>query len=353
MRDYGVRVHVLVTGMSGAGKSSVVGELRRRGYAAVDADDDGFAEPRAPYGEWAWRTEQVRRLLDEHAESTLFFSGCSEEQAQLPFDRTVLLTAPLPVLEQRLLGRTDNPYGKDPDQLRRVRDYVRTVEPALRRSADVVVDTTKPLAAVVDEVLAATGPVGDGTGLHPLLAVRWSPTTFDPAYEVEPAAVDLLLEAARWAPSAGNSQPWAFIAGRRGDHTHARLVPHLLGSAAGWAPTASVLIANLQHRFVEGTDWAYSEFSAYDLGQAVAHMTIQGQALGLHARQFRAFNRERISAEFGVPEHWEVATMTAFGRVPNGVTPHAAIAPGAITLPRQRRDVDELRWTEPPRPARL
>lgn len=65
------------------------------------------------------------------------------------------------------------------------------------------------------------------SGLHPLLASRWSPTTFDTSHELTAAEVDLLLEAARWAPSAGNSQPWALIVGRRGDDTHRRLVRHL------------------------------------------------------------------------------------------------------------------------------
>ncbi len=62
------------------------------------------------------------------------------------------------------------------------------------------------------------------------------------------------------APSAGNSQPWAFIVGARGDRVHGRLLEHLAGSSARWAPTASVLVANLAHRFVEETDWEYSEF---------------------------------------------------------------------------------------------
>jgi hypothetical protein len=128
-------------------------------------------------------------------------------------------------------------------------------------------------AARVDD--AALPPV-----LHPLLAARWSPTTFDLSYEVTAAEVDAILEAARWAPSAGNSQPWAFITGRRSDPIHARLTRHLTGSSAAWAPSASLLVANLCHRYVEGTDWEYSEFADYDLGQAVAH-TLQAQALGL------------------------------------------------------------------------
>ena len=118
---------------------------------------------------------------------------------------------------------------------------------------------------------------------------------FDPTAEVTEEDVETLLEAARWAPSAGNSQPWAFVVGRRGDATHARLAAHLAPSTRRWAPDAGVLVANLAHRFVKGTDWEYSEFALYDLGQAVAHMTVQALALGLHVRQFRAFDREGMA----------------------------------------------------------
>jgi nitroreductase len=179
--------------------------------------------------------------------------------------------------------------------------------------------------------------------LHPLLASRWSPTTFDEAHAVTVDDVELLLEAARWAPSAGNSQPWAFIVGRRGDGTHRRLTAHLAGSSARWAPTASLLVANLSHRFVEDTEWDYSEFALYDLGQAVAHMTVQARALGLHVRQFRAFHRAAVAAEFAVPQHWEVTTMSAIGRVADA-TASADTSSGGQ---RQRRPVDDLLWTVP------
>jgi nitroreductase len=178
-----------------------------------------------------------------------------------------------------------------------------------------------------------------GSPLHPLLAERWSPAVFDPRYEASADDVESLLEAARWAPSAGNAQPWAFLIGRRRDPAHTRLVKHLAGSSAAWAPSASVLVANLSHRFVEDTDWEFSEFALYDLGQAVAHMTIQAQALGLRARQFRAFNRAGLAAEFAVPAHWEVTTMTAFGRP----LVHAA----DDSPSRRRRTVDEIQWSPP------
>jgi hypothetical protein len=103
-------------------------------------------------------------------------------------------------------------------------------------------------------------------------------------------------------------------------------------------------MANLSHRYVEDTDWVFSEFSVYDLGQAVAHMTLQAQAMGLAARQFRAFDRQGIAAEFDVPAHWEVATVTAFGRDKAGTTPHAAAAPTGDALPRERRPVSDVLW---------
>lgn len=180
--------------------------------------------------------------------------------------------------------------------------------------------------------------------LHPLLAARWSPTSFDATYDVPDGEIDAMLEAARWAPSAGNSQPWAFIVSRRGDGTHQRLVRHLAGSSAAWAPTASLLIANLAHRYVEDTDWEYSEFSLYDLGQAVAHMTLQAEAFGLSVRQFRAFDRDGVAAEFTVPAHWEVTTMAAVGRAarPNAQSPRPTLVADAPA--RQRRTVSDIVW---------
>lgn len=178
--------------------------------------------------------------------------------------------------------------------------------------------------------------------LHPLLSSRWSPTTFDGSMDITEAQVESLLEAARWAPSAGNSQPWAFILGRQGDPTHERLVRHLAKSAARWAPTAGLLVANLSHRLVQDTDWDYSEFSVYDLGQAVAHMSFQAQSLGLHVRQFRAFDRAGLAAEFQVPPHWEATTMSAIGHIPRN-PPQDEPANGSQPV-RHRRPPAEIRW---------
>ena len=94
--------------------------------------------------------------------------------------------------------------------------------------------------------------------------------------------------------------------------------------------------------FVEGTDWEFSECSVYDLGQAVAHMSIQAQALGLHVRQFRAFDRDGIATEFAVLDHWEVTTLAAIGRAASGSGRTSAFDDTGKPPVRARRALDEI-----------
>jgi dephospho-CoA kinase len=138
--------------MSGTGKSTLTLELRRRGYAAYDADDDGFTEPR-PDGAWGWWVQPIRELLDTYEDGLVFFAGCSEEQTQVRFDFTVLLTAPEDVIRERLQSRMTNAFGKTPAELDLVLFALRDVEPRLREIADVIVETTAPVPAVADLVL--------------------------------------------------------------------------------------------------------------------------------------------------------------------------------------------------------
>jgi dephospho-CoA kinase len=144
---------VLITGMSATGKSSVVRELRARGYKAVDTDE-GLAEP-LPDGRQRWREDAVRSLLATEDADLLFVAGCEENQAQFhpQFDHIVLLSAPAETLVERLATRTTNSYGKDPEELRRFLEDVEHVEPRLRGVADHEVGTTAPLDEVVATVL--------------------------------------------------------------------------------------------------------------------------------------------------------------------------------------------------------
>jgi dephospho-CoA kinase len=155
-------MRVLLTGVSGTGKSSLVKELRRRGYLAYDADDDGFTQPR-PDGVWEWRVDLVRSLFDRDKDQLLFLAGCSDEQARFKFDFKVLLTAPLEVLLERLRTRSTNSFGKSQAELDRVLSDMEWVVPLLRDSADLIVDTTAPVSEVADTVVnAVTGQPRDG-----------------------------------------------------------------------------------------------------------------------------------------------------------------------------------------------
>ena len=144
---------VLLTGMSGTGKSSVVRALAARGYKAVDTDD-GWCQP-LPDGRQMWREDAIGALLATEDADVLFIAGCEENQVRFhaQFDHIVLLSAPPETLVERLATRTTNPYGKAPGELSRVLDDLRTIEPVLRRVADHEIRTTMPLNEVVTTVL--------------------------------------------------------------------------------------------------------------------------------------------------------------------------------------------------------
>jgi shikimate kinase len=154
---------VLLTGMSGTGKSSVVLALAARGYKAVDTDD-GWSEP-LPDGRQRWREDAIGRLLDTEDADVLFVSGCDENQARFHprFDHIVLLSAPVETLLERVANRSENPYGKSPEDLRRILDDLEHVEPLLRRAADHEVRTTAPLSEVVEDVLRLVGEEASAT----------------------------------------------------------------------------------------------------------------------------------------------------------------------------------------------
>ena len=139
--------------MSGTGKSSVVRELVARGYKAVDTDD-GWCELQ-PDGRQMWREGAIQALLAAEDANLLFVAGCEENQARFhsQFDHIVLLSAPLETLVERLATRSNNSYGKTPEELRRFLDDVETVEPLLRRVATHEVRTTEPLNEVVTTIL--------------------------------------------------------------------------------------------------------------------------------------------------------------------------------------------------------
>jgi len=120
----------------------VVRALVARGYKAVDTDD-GWCQS-LPDGRQMWREDAIQALLATEDAEVLLVAGCEENQVQFhaQFDHIVLLSAPLETLVERLAARTSNSFGKAPEELSRVLDDIKTVEPLLRRAADHEVRTT-------------------------------------------------------------------------------------------------------------------------------------------------------------------------------------------------------------------
>lgn len=162
---------MLLTGISGTGKSTLTQALARRGLRAVDADCDAYSmwvevpdcrdpgnAPVEPGRDWVWREDRIQALLSEDAQQPLVLSGCAANMARfLPqFDYVVLLSAPLEVLAERLATRTGNAYGKQPHEAQRVLAQKETIEPLLRKRANLELDTSDPVEETVAHLLRVT-----------------------------------------------------------------------------------------------------------------------------------------------------------------------------------------------------
>jgi shikimate kinase len=143
--------------MSGTGKSSVLRRLAELGYRTIDTDEDDFTMTVASDDgvERLWREDRIQAVLSATDVELIFLSGTCRNQVHFypQFDHIVLLTAPASVLVDRLGRRMNNPYGQAPEEVSETLHYVETVEPLLRRSATLEVDTTLPLEQVVRHIL--------------------------------------------------------------------------------------------------------------------------------------------------------------------------------------------------------
>jgi nitroreductase len=161
--------------------------------------------------------------------------------------------------------------------------------------------------------------------IHELLARRWSPRTFS-ARPVEAAKLTRLFQAARWAPSSFNAQPWAFVLATQEDAVgHDRLLRTLAETNRLWAQEAPVLVLA-----VARLDFAHNgtpnRHALYDLGQAVANLTVEATSLGLHIHQMGGFDPRLARELFAIPAGFEPAAVLALG-YPSG----AAVPPVSRT----------------------
>jgi shikimate kinase len=138
---------VLITGMSGAGKTTVLRELHRRGRLTVDTDYGGWERPAGH-----WDEPRMAGLLAGHPDVVV--SGTVSNQGRFydRFEHVVLLSAPVEVLLERCRRRTDNPYGRSVEQQEEIRRYAAEVEPLLRRGATLELDGRLPVSRLADVV---------------------------------------------------------------------------------------------------------------------------------------------------------------------------------------------------------
>jgi len=151
--------------------------------------------------------------------------------------------------------------------------------------------------------------------IDPLIAGRWSPRAFDSAARVTDAERTALLEAARWAPSCFNDQPWHFLVWDRhlDPDGFGRAVACLAESNRRWAASASILMLSIAaDRF--NHNGAPNRFAQYDTGAATLALVLQARSLGLAAHQMGGFDAQKARAEFGVPEGHAIMAMIALGR---------------------------------------
>lgn len=170
-----------------------------------------------------------------------------------------------------------------------------------------------------------------------VLAERWSTRVFDPATPIDEDALSSALEAARWAPSANNSQPWRFIVARRGTSAHDDIVALLTGFNQSWAADAAAFVVFAAAGSLDGRPM---QWAAYDTGQAAAYFSIQAQASGLHTHQMGGFNRDALAQAFELGDGIAPLTVMAVGALGDVNAAPEAIRERELA-PRTRRSLSD------------
>ncbi len=148
--------------------------------------------------------------------------------------------------------------------------------------------------------------------IHDLLKRRWSPRAFSDQ-PVEAEKLRILFEAARWAPSSNNEQPWRFVVANKDNETEwSRLLACLVEGNRKWAYRAPVLILSVASLNFED-DSTPNRHAFHDTGMAVENLVLQATALGLAAHQMAGFDVEKARADLKIPSGYEPVAMIAVG----------------------------------------
>jgi nitroreductase len=187
-------------------------------------------------------------------------------------------------------------------------------------------------------------------GVLPVIRERWSARSFSER-EVSPETLRKVFEAARWAASSGNVQPWRFVVGLKGSETHEKIAGTLAGANKAWAPKAPVLI--LGTALAVSTKGAANPYALYDLGAASSYLTLQAAELGMTTHQMAGYDHEAARQALAIPEEYALGSVIALGYQgePEALGDSTLIE--RETTPRTRKPLEEIVFSEWGKPAEI
>jgi len=177
---------------------------------------------------------------------------------------------------------------------------------------------------------------------------RWSPRSFS-SREVASADLRRVFEAARWAPSSYNEQPWRFIVGQRGSDTYAKILSSLGEFNQQWASTAPVLILGAAKKAFSQNNKP-NTFNIFDLGAASGFITLEAAALGLHTHQMAGYDKDVARRTLQIPEEFDLGSVMALGYLGEPEALKNEQMRNQETAPRTRKPLSEIilgAWGEP------
>lgn len=174
--------------------------------------------------------------------------------------------------------------------------------------------------------------------IHALLKSRWSPRAFT-GEQIAADVQDRIFEAARWSPSANNLQPWAFVIDDNQSETFQRTLGFLKSTNFIWGRNAPLIGIAFAKTIRE--DGKINPHALYDLGQAVAHLTLQVSHEGLFMHQVAGFSPDDVRGQLSIPSNWQPVTMFVIGHLGD-----ASILPDELATreraPRVRKPISEF-----------
>ena len=181
------------------------------------------------------------------------------------------------------------------------------------------------------------------SGVLPVFHERWSPRSFAER-EVSQETLAKVFEAARWAASSSNEQPWRYIVGLRGTETHKRIYEALMPGNQKWAGKAPVLIlATAAKNFAK--NGSPNRFALHDLGAASSYLVLEAAALGLAAHQMAGYDEAKAREQLGIPEDYLVGSAMALGYQDDPESLGDASLVERELAPRTRKPLSEIAYS--------